>query len=151
MSVVNGIAAGTVGTSLLNAVTYLDMAIRGRPSSSVPVEDIKRMSNAAGVSLGADDEQAAAREEALGALMGFVTGALGGAAYGLVRPHLRSVPRPIAAGITGVAIMVATDASSTLLGTTDPRSWGTADWLSDIVPHLAYGAGVAFTFDALAE
>ena len=43
----------------------------------------------------------------------------------------------------------ATDASSAALGTTGPRSWSASDWLSDMLPHLAYGAGVVLTFDAL--
>lgn len=149
MSFIKGLAAGAVGTSLLNSVTYLDMALRARPASPLPAEDVEHMADSAGVSLGADDDAAGARKEALGALMGFVTGGLGGAVYGLLRPQLRSVPWPLAAVATGVGVMVATDASSTLMGTTDPRSWSPADWLSDLVPHLAYGAGVALTFDAL--
>jgi hypothetical protein len=28
----------------------------------------------------------------------------------------------------------------TVLGVTDPRSWSVTDWVSDLVPHLAYGA-----------
>jgi hypothetical protein len=34
-----GAAAGAAGTTALNTVTYLDMAVRGRPTSSTP-EDI---------------------------------------------------------------------------------------------------------------
>ena len=33
-----GTAAGAVGTVALNVTTYADMAIRGRPPSSVPAE-----------------------------------------------------------------------------------------------------------------
>lgn len=35
-SVIHGVTAGAVGTVVLNSVTYLDIAVRGRPSSSVP-------------------------------------------------------------------------------------------------------------------
>ncbi|MGI8900330.1 MAG: hypothetical protein ACR2HA_05280 [Nocardioides sp.] len=35
-SVLAGVAAGAAGTTALNAVTYLDMAIRGRGTSSTP-------------------------------------------------------------------------------------------------------------------
>jgi hypothetical protein len=28
----------------------------------------------------------------------------------------------------------------TVLGITDPRTWSRADWISDLAPHLAYGA-----------
>jgi hypothetical protein len=31
----------------------------------------------------------------------------------------------------------------TILGITDPRSWSTTDWASDVVPHLAYGTVTA--------
>jgi hypothetical protein len=48
-----------------------------------------------------------------------------------------------------VAVMLATDAASTALGTTDPRSWSASDWVSDIAPHLVYGAGVVLAYDAL--
>ncbi|MEO6509564.1 MAG: hypothetical protein ABIO16_01145 [Nocardioides sp.] len=35
--------------------------------------------------------------------------------------------------------MAATDAPMAALGVSDPRTWATADWLSDAIPHLAYG------------
>jgi hypothetical protein len=34
-----------------------------------------------------------------------------------------------------------------VLGITDPRTWSTADWIADLVPHLAYGL---VTYAALA-
>jgi len=34
-------------------------------------------------------------------------------------------------------------------GLTDPREWGAVGWLSDIVPHAAYGAAAAATLRAL--
>lgn len=146
---VKGLAAGAVGTSLLNTVTYLDMAVRGRASSSLPVEDVEQLTERAGISLGSDEQAASARKEALGALLGYLAGFAGGAAFAAVRPHARDVPRPLAAALTGGAIMVATDLTSTALKTTDPRSWSVSDWISDLVPHLAYGAGAVFTYDAL--
>jgi uncharacterized membrane protein len=36
--------------------------------------------------------------------------------------------------------MAATNLPMTALGLTDPREWTAADWISDAVPHLAYGA-----------
>jgi hypothetical protein len=45
-------------------------------------------------------------------------------------------------------VMAASDASSALLGTTDPRTWSPADWASDLLPHLAYGAAAVAAFDA---
>jgi hypothetical protein len=145
-----GLAAGAVGTSLLNTVAYLDMAVRGRPSSSVPSADVEKLTELAGISLGSDEQTASARKEALGALLGFLTGFAGGAAFAAVRPRASDVPWPAAAALTGVAVMAATDLTSTVLGATDPRSWSPSDWISDLVPHLAYGAGVVLTYDALA-
>ena len=81
----HGLAAGAVGTTLLNAVTYLDMAIRARPASSIPEQDVEVMAERAGISLG-DAEGAATRKSAIGALMGLLTGVTAGAVFGLVRP-----------------------------------------------------------------
>ena len=46
--------------------------------------------------------------------------------------------------------MAATDGVSTLLGTTDPAQWAPKDWVSDAVPHLAYGLVTSATYDSLA-
>jgi hypothetical protein len=32
-------------------------------------------------------------------------------------------------------------------GVSDPREWSAADWTRDVVPHLAYGAGVRWAMD----
>jgi hypothetical protein len=38
------------------------------------------------------------------------------------------------------------------MGTTGhPGTWSAGDWASDVIPHLAFGAGVAVTFDALSR
>lgn len=39
-----GAAARAAGTTALNAVTYLDMAVRGRPSSSTPEDTVEKLS-----------------------------------------------------------------------------------------------------------
>ena len=75
-----GAIAGAAGTAALNAATYLDVAVRGRPSS------------------GTAQEKSAGR-----------------------RGPFDSVG----------------------------AKWSTADWLSDLVPHLVYGAVVAATLRAL--
>ena len=148
-SLLRGLAAGAVGTALLNAVTYLDIVVRARPPSSVPDDAVQRSADRYGVSLGADPQAAATRRNGLGALLGHLTGFAGGAAFGLVRPLARSVPWPAAATLTGLGIMAATDTANVRLGVTHPREWSTADWAADLVPHLAYGAGVVLAFDAL--
>jgi hypothetical protein len=147
---VSGIAAGAVGTTLLDAATYLDMLVRGRPASSVPARSAEALVRRAGRSLGGDDEATArGRKEGLGGLLGVLTGVAGGVAFGLVRPVASRAPWPAAAALCGLGVMAAADASSTALGATDPRSWSATDWVSDLIPHLLYGAGVTLTFDAL--
>jgi F0F1-type ATP synthase membrane subunit c/vacuolar-type H+-ATPase subunit K len=128
----------------------LDDALRGRPPSSVPQEDVQRLAERAGVSLG-DDESGEARKSGLGALLGYVTGFGMGVAFGAAAPALTRRPRPLSAVLVGVGATAATDAGSVRLKTTDPRSWSAQDWLADIVPHLAYGAGVVVTYDALSR
>jgi hypothetical protein len=50
----------------------------------------------------------------------------------VLHPLLRRLP-------TTVGILAA-DGPLVKLGLTDPRTWSPADWLSDVIPHLAYGA-----------
>jgi hypothetical protein len=45
--------------------------------------------------------------------------------------------------------MVAANGSMTALGVTDPREWHAIGWLSDALPHLAYGAVTVATLHAL--
>ena len=52
-SLIRGVAAGAVGTAVLNTLTYLDMAVRGRPSSSVPADTAGKMADLFGVTLAA--------------------------------------------------------------------------------------------------
>jgi hypothetical protein len=39
--------------------------------------------------------------------------------------------------------MTASTAPMTALGITDPRTWTAQAWISDVIPHLAYGAVTA--------
>jgi hypothetical protein len=48
-------------------------------------------------------------------------------------------------------VLVSTNGPMTVLGITDPRTWSRTDWVSDIVPHLAYAAVVTTTMNALAR
>jgi len=141
---VAGIASGAVGTFALNAATYLDMVGRGRPSSSMPADAAKKLSALAQVDLG-DDDTAPNRREGLGALLGLVTGLGVGAAYGLVRSRVE-VPTPLAAIGLGLAAMAGSDAPMAALGLTDPRDWDRTSWISDLLPHLAYGAAAASAY-----
>jgi hypothetical protein len=139
-----GIAAGAVGTVALNSATYLDMLGRGRPSSTVPADAAERLGQLAHVQLG-DEETAPNRQEALGALLGLLTGLGVGAAFGVVRSKI-DVPTPFAAVGMGVAAMVGSDLPMTALGLTDPREWDAVSWVADLLPHLAYGAAAAVAY-----
>ena len=74
-----------------------------------------------------------------------------GAVYGLVRPSLGDVSKVRAGTVLCLAAMVASDGPAVALGVTDPRQWDLNSWLSDIVPHLAYGLATALSYDALAR
>lgn len=146
-----GAAAGAVGTAALNITTYLDMVVRGRPTSSVPAEAAAGLAEQVGVDLSPDDEDpevAQNRKEGLGALLGYVTGVGVGTVYGLVRTRVPGLPRPAAALGVGLAAMAGSDVPIVAMGLTDPREWGAAGWASDLVPHLAYGFATAFAYDA---
>jgi hypothetical protein len=150
-----GIAAGAVGTIALDVVSYLDMVVRGRPASSLPAEVAGALAERAGVELAADGndtESAANRRSGLGALFGYGVGLGVGGAYGLLRARLPAPRRPwaVTTGL-GLAAMAASDLPATLLGVTDPRTWGVAGWASDLLPHLAYGLATATVYEALAD
>ena len=148
-SIWRGAAAGAAGTTALNAVTYLDMAVRGRSASDTPEQTVRAIADRAHVTIPGEGETRDNRLTGLGALSGIATGIAVGAAFGAIRA-LGFRPRPaIGATAVGLLAMAATDGSMTALKVTDPRHWSPASWLSDLVPHLAYGAATAGTLAAL--
>jgi hypothetical protein len=84
LGILAGAAAGAAGTAALNAVTYVDMTVRGRPASDTPERTVEN-----------------------------------------------------------------TDSSMASMGISDPRTWSAADWLADLLPHLAYGLVTYATLQAL--
>ncbi|MCZ7437465.1 hypothetical protein O7598_13760 [Micromonospora sp. WMMC241] len=144
---VDGAIAGAVGSAVLNVVSYLDMTVRARPASTTPETTAGRLADVAHVDLG-PVEEAANRRAGLGPVLGYVTGIAAGAAFGLLAAH-RRVPLPVAVTLLGGGVMAVSDSSMTLLGVTDPRTWRRIDWLSDLVPHLAYGLTAAATWRRL--
>ena len=147
-----GVLAGAAGTTALNAVTYLDMAVRGRPASSTPQQTIERVSALVGVSLPRDKRTKDALESALGALLGALAGVVAGAALGAVR-GLTGQPRNKTGTIATAwtMAMVVGNGPMTVLGVTDPRQWTSADWAADVLPHVAYAVAAGVTLEALAD
>jgi hypothetical protein len=135
-----GAAAGAAGTTALNAVTYLDMALRGRPASDSPDETVEKLSEATGVSVPGDKETRANRVAGLGPLTGLLAGVGTGAVLGLLRAA--GAQPGVAIGSLGATVgaMAAGTVPMAALGVTDPRTWTAGAWVSDLVPHLAYGA-----------
>ncbi|MFI7606475.1 hypothetical protein ACIBTV_15240 [Micromonospora sp. NPDC049366] len=145
--VTDGAIAGAVGTTALNAVTYLDMALRARPSSGTPDEAAGRLAGAAHLDLG-PAPKATNRRTGLGALLGYATGVGVGVGFALLARGRRQ-PLAAAGGLIGASAMTMTDVSLTVLRVTDPRTWRRSDWLADIVPHLVYGVVAAATWNRL--
>jgi hypothetical protein len=134
-----GLTAGAVGTVALNTATYLDMFARARQSSGVPGEVAGRLADCAGVSLGEQEEEAEPRKTGLGVGLG----------YAVARGRLRRLPLTVAGPVLGLAAMAGSDVPASVLGVTDPRRWPAESWLSDLLPHLAYGFATAATYEAL--
>ena len=134
-----GAAAGAAGTAALNAVTYLDMALRGRASSSTPEQTVEAIEEHLPVSVPGEGETREHRVAGLGSLTGIITGVGIGAAFGLLRRAGVRPPGPLNALLIGATTMAATDLSMAALDVTDPRTWSAGDWLSDVIPHVAFG------------
>lgn len=148
MSFARGVIAGAAGTVALNAVTYLDMAVRGRPPSDVPAQSVEWAARAAGATLGRDEAAAANRSEGLGALLGYATGVVLGGTYGVVAG--RQQPSVVTGAVALAAgAMVVANEPLVAMRITDPRTWGVEGWVADLVPHLAYGVVGAVVFAAI--
>jgi len=143
-----GAAAGAAATTALNAVTYLDMAVRGRGTSSTPEDAVEKLAGKAHVDFPGDEEKRSNRLQGLGPLTGLVAGVGVGVLAGLFRAAgFRSSP-PVGVALTTAGVLVAANGPMTVLGVTDPRTWSATDWVSDLVPHLVYGLVVKTTMDA---
>jgi hypothetical protein len=140
-----GLAGGAAGTTALNAVTYLDMAVRGRPASSTPEEAVEKLAGKVGAEVPGGQQSRQNRLAGLGPLTGVATGLGVGAVFGLART-LGFRPSAL---VGGVAAMAATDTAMAALDVSDPSAWSATDWLSDAVPHLAYGLVTAALIERL--
>ena len=61
----------------------------------------------------------------------------------------RILLRPVTLG--GVLAMVASDLPIALTGASDPRTWTSVDWLSELLPHLVYGLVTVQTYELIAS
>jgi hypothetical protein len=142
----DGVLAGVVGSEALNVTSYLDMVVRARPASSTPQETARRFAEVVHLDLGSE-ARAANRRAGLGPLLGYATGAA--VPIVLALAGARRLPLPVAAGLLGAGAMLASNGAMAALRVSDPRSWSRADWLSDVIPHLAYGFAAAATLRRL--
>ncbi len=144
-----GAAAGAAGTTALDTATYLDMAVRGRPTSSTPQRTVERLAEVGHVEVPGEGETRENRVSGLGPLTGILAGVATGAALGLARGAGWRPRGPVAALAAAAGAVLAGDGPMTLLGVTDPRTWPASSWAADLVPHLAYGAVTAAVLDRL--
>ena len=149
LGILAGAAAGAAGTAALNAVTYLDMTVRGRAASDTPERTVQKLADSAGVTVPGEGETRDNRLTGLGSLSGIATGVGVGAAFGVLRRLGLRPPTPLGAAVVGLSAMAATDSSMASMGISDPRTWSAADWLADLLPHLAYGLVTYTTLQAL--
>jgi hypothetical protein len=151
LGVVSGAVAGAAGSTALNAATYLDMIIRGRPASSTPEETVEAIDDRTPGSIPGEDDSRSNRVSGLGALSGIVTGVAVGVVFGVLR-QVGVRPHPLlGSALTGLTVMAVTDGAMAKLGVSDLRRLGAADWVADLVPHLTYGAVTWSVLQALQD
>ena len=142
-----GTAAGAAGTTALNTTTYLDMAGRGRPTSSTPEKTVEALAEKVHVPIPGDGDTRQNRLQGLGPLTGIGAGLGIGALAGLLRAAGWRPGAVTGIALTTVGVLIGTNGPMTALGITDPRTWSATDWASDVVPHLAYAAVVHATLE----
>jgi hypothetical protein len=147
----SGAAAGAAGTTALNVITYLDIAVRGRPTSSTPERTVDAMAKLFGLTIPGSGDVLANRISGLAALTGYAAGIGMGIILGLAyalgwRPGLL-----VATLVASAVALVGTNGPMTVLGVTDPLTWSLVDWISDLIPHLGYGIVTASVLHYLAQ
>ena len=138
-----GAAAGAAGTTTLNTVTYLDMAVRGRPASSTPQDTVEALANKTHLSVPGQGEKRDNRVSGLGPLTGVLAGVGVGALLGIVRAWGWRPGFGAGTAAATLGAIIGSNGPMMLLGVTDPRTWPASSWVADVLPHLAYGAVTA--------
>ncbi|MGH7757420.1 MAG: hypothetical protein ACREM8_14205 [Vulcanimicrobiaceae bacterium] len=149
-----GTLAGAAGTATLNALTYADMALRGRPPSELPDKMVRKFAELAGCTELAKpqtelNDRTKHQRTGYGALLGYADGFAAGAIFGAVRPALRGIPWFWCGIALGALTMAMSEGTATALGQTDPAEWPLSAWLSDIGPRCVYGWVTCITYDGL--
>src|SRR5215472_9714034 len=145
----SGAAAGAAGTTALDVITYLDIAVRGRPTSTTPERTVEAMARLFGLTVPGSGDTLANRLVGLGALTGYAAGIGMGLILGLAYA-LGWRPRLVVAVLVATAIaLIGTNGPMTVLGVTDPRTWSIVDWISDLIPHFGYGVVTALVLHYL--
>ncbi|MFB6932559.1 hypothetical protein PGH47_36100 [Streptomyces sp. HUAS 31] len=144
-----GAAAGAAGATALDVVSYGDMVVRGRPASSTPETTVRRLAQELHVRIPGEGQAEESRVSALGALTGLAAGTGMGVMLGLGHAAGWRPTRGAQYTVAVLGALVATNGPMTVLGVTDPRTWATSDWISDIVPHLAYAVVTVSVFNRL--
>jgi hypothetical protein len=112
---------------------------------------VDALARTAGVELPGSEQEREHRRSGLGSLAGILTGVGAGAVVGLVRATGR-LRGTLGSGITATLLALAgSNGPMTALGVTDPRKWTAADWISDLIPHIAYGTVTALVLDHLSD
>jgi hypothetical protein len=147
--IVRGAAAGAAGTTALNAVTYLDMALRGRPASSTQETTVEVLTDRTPLTVPGEGEVRDNRVSGLAPLLGIAAGLAAGAALGTVRSAVWRTGTAGSWAAASVLGLLAGNLPMTAIGVSDPREWSAEAWVSDLVPHVAYGLVTGWVLEQL--
>jgi hypothetical protein len=128
------------------------MALRGRPASTTPERSVEALAIRLGLDVRGGENPGRHRLQGTAALLGLATGTAVGVGYALADAALGGALRQRPVAISGLAVsmgaLVAANGPMILMGITDPRQWTLSDWVSDVLPHLAYGLVTAYAYAA---
>src|ERR1700677_2422202 len=134
-----GAVAGAAGTTALNVIGYLDIAVRGRPASTTPERTVEAMARLFGLTVPGSGDTLANRLSGLGALTGYAARIGMGMIIGLAYAWGWN-PRLLVAMLTATVLpLIGTNGPMTVLGVTNPLTWGVVGLISDLIPHIGYG------------
>lgn len=144
-----GAAAGAAGTTALNIVSYADMAFRGRAASNTPEVTLRRLAEKLHVRIPGEGPTLENRVAGLAPMTGFAAGLGMGVALAVARAAGWRPSMAVQYTAASIGALIGTNGPMTVLGVTDPRTWAASDWVSDIVPHLAYAWVTVGVLDGL--